>query len=359
MRVYLDHNATSPLKESARLAMLAAFELTGNASSIHAEGRSAHALLDQARERLARAVGVIAPMVVFTSGGSEANNLAIKGAPVERLIVSAIEHPSVLETARASTRQVDILPVDGQGMVDLEALERLLASGPKALVSVMLANNETGVIEPIREIVRVAHAQGALVHTDAVQALGKIPLNFGLFGTDLMSLSAHKLGGPAGAGALVVRDGLVLAPLVHGGGQELWRRAGTENLAAIAGFAAAIEEKRLEIKVLRDHLESGLEGAVVFGGKSERLPNTSCFATPGLSAETALMALDLAGFAVSSGSACSSGKVAKSHVLAAMGVAPDLANAAIRVSLGWTTTARDVDQFISAWSRIKVRRNAA
>jgi cysteine desulfurase len=359
MRVYLDHNATSPLKESARLAMLAAFELTGNASSIHAEGRSAHALLDEARERLARAIGVIAPMVVFSSGGTEANNLAIKGAPVERLIVSAIEHPSVMEAARASARQVDILPVDGEGMVDLEALERLLASGPKALVSVMLANNETGVIEPIREIARLAHAQGALVHTDAVQALGKIPLNFGLLGADLMSLSAHKLGGPAGAGALVTRDGLVLDPLVHGGGQELRRRAGTENLAAIAGFAAAIEEKRLEIKALRDHLEMGLEGAVVFGGKSERLPNTSCFGMPGLSAETALMALDLAGFAVSSGSACSSGKVAKSHVLAAMGVAPDLANAAIRVSLGWTTTARDIDQFISAWSRIKARRNAA
>ena len=359
MRVYLDHNATSPLKESARRAMLSAFELTGNASSIHAEGRQAHALLDEARDAVARAVGAIAPMVVFTSGGSEANNLALKGAPVERLIVSAIEHPSVLEAARNSGKEVHILPVDGEGLVDLGALERLLAAGPKALVSVMLANNETGVIEPIREVVRLAHAQGALVHSDAVQALGKIPVNFGLLGTDLVSLSAHKLGGPAGAGALVVRDGLALDPLIQGGGQELRRRAGTENLAAIAGFAAAAQEKRLEIKALRDHIEEGLEGAVVFGGKAERLPNTSCFAMPGLSAETALMALDLAGFAVSSGSACSSGKVAKSHVLSAMGVAPDLANAAIRVSLGWTTTARDIDQFISAWNRIKARRKAA
>jgi cysteine desulfurase len=359
MRVYLDHNATSPLKESARRAMLAAFELTGNASSIHAEGRKAHALLDEARDAVARAVGAIAPMVVFTSGGSEANNLALKGAPVERLIVSAIEHPSVLEAARGSGKEVDILPVDGEGVVDLEALERLLAGRPKALISVMLANNETGVIQPIREIAGLAHAQGALVHTDAVQALGKIPVNFSLLGADLVSFSAHKLGGPVGAGALVVRDGLALDPLMHGGGQELRRRAGTENLAAIAGFAAAIQEKRLEIKALRDHLESGIEGAVVFGGKSERLSNTSCFAMPGLSAETALMALDLAGFAVSSGSACSSGKVAKSHVLAAMGVAPDLANAAIRVSLGWTTTAHDIEQFISAWSRIKARRKAA
>jgi cysteine desulfurase len=359
MRVYLDHNATSPLKESARLAMLSALELTGNASSIHAEGRRAHALLDEARDDVARAVGAIAPMVVFTTGGSEANNLALKGAPVERVSVSAIEHPSVLEAAQGTGKEVDILPVDGEGLVDLEALERLLISGPKTLISVMLANNETGVIEPIAEIAGLAHAQGALVHTDAVQALGKIPVNFGLLGADLVSLSAHKLGGPMGAGALIIRDGLALDPLIHGGGQELRRRAGTENLAAIAGFAAAIDEKRLEIKALRDHLESGLEGAVVFGGKAERLPNTSCFAMRGMSAETALMALDLAGFAVSSGSACSSGKVAKSHVLAAMKVAPDLANAAIRVSLGWTTTAQDIDQFISAWSRIKARRNAA
>jgi cysteine desulfurase len=359
MRVYLDHNATSPLKESARQAMLSALELTGNASSVHAEGRQAHALLDDAREAVGRAVGAIAPMVVFTSGGSEANNLALKGAPAERLIISAIEHPSVLEAARNSGKEVDILPVDGEGVVDLKGLERLLAAGPKTLISVMLANNETGVIEPIGEIVGLAHARGAMVHTDAVQALGKIPVNFSLLGADLVSLSAHKLGGPAGTGALIVRDGLALDPLVHGGGQELRRRAGTENLAAIAGFAAAVQEKRLEIKALRDHLEEGLEGAVIFGAGAERLPNTSCFAMPGLSAETALMALDLAGFAVSSGSACSSGKVAKSHVLAAMRVAPDLATAAIRVSLGWTTTAQDIDQFISAWSRIKARRKAA
>lgn len=359
MRIYLDHNATSPLKESARQAMLSAFELGGNASAIHEEGRKAHAVLDNARESVARALGVIAPMVVFTSGGSEANNLALKGAPVERLIVSAVEHPSVLEAARSAGKTVDILPVDGEGRVDLAVLESLLKSGPKALVSVMLANNETGVIEPLRDVAALAHAHGALVHTDAVQALGKIPVNFGLLGVDLLTVSAHKLGGPLGAGALIVRDGLALTPLIHGGGQELRRRAGTENLAAIAGFAAAAQEKRLEIKALRDHLEERLEGAVIFGAGAERLPNTSCFALPGLSAETLLMALDLAGFAVSSGSACSSGKVAKSHVLAAMGVAPELAASALRVSLGWTTTAEHIDQFISAWSRIKARRKAA
>jgi cysteine desulfurase len=359
MRIYLDHNATSPLRESARQAMLSALALSGNASSIHAEGRMAHALLDEAREVVASTLGAIPPMVIFTSGGSEANNLALKGAPVERLIVSAIEHPSVLESARASGKPVDILPVDGEGVADLDRLERMLKAGPKALVSVMLANNETGVIEPVREIANLAHAHGALVHTDAVQGLGKIPVNFGLLGADLLSVTAHKLGGPLGAGALIARDGIVLDPIIHGGGQELRRRAGTENLAAIAGFAAALQEKRLEIKALRDHLESGLEGAVVFGARAQRLHHTSCFALPGLSAETALMALDLAGFAVSSGSACSSGKVAKSHVLAAMGVHPDLANTAIRVSLGWTTTPDDIEQFISAWSRIKSRRRAA
>lgn len=359
MRIYLDHNATSPLRDAARKAMLAALELTGNASSIHAEGRAARASLDASREALARALGVIAPMVVFTSGGSEANNLAVKGTPVARLIVSAVEHPSVIEAAKASGKPADILPVDGEGVVDLAALDRLLEAGPKALIAVMLANNETGVVQPLREISALARKHGALVHCDAVQAFGKIAVNFGLLGVDTLSVSAHKLGGPVGAGALIVRDGLALAALIQGGGQELRRRAGTENIAAIAGFAAAADEKRLEIRGLRDKLEASLEGAVVFGAAVERLSNTSCFALPGLSAETALMALDLAGIAVSSGSACSSGKVAKSHVLAAMGVAPDLAGNAIRVSLGWSTTAEDIDHFIAAWSRLAARRKAA
>lgn len=359
MRVYLDHNATSPLRESAKKAMLAALDLHGNASSIHAEGRRAHALIDDARHSLAGAMGALPALVVFTSGGSEANNMVLKGAPAERLIVSAIEHPSVLEAAKASGKSVEILPVNGDGVVELEALERMLASGPRALVSVMLANNETGVIEPVRDVVALAQKHGALVHTDAVQALGKIAVNFALLGADFLSVSAHKFGGPQGVGALFVRDGLALDPLIHGGGQELRRRAGTENIAAIAGFAAAIEEKRLEIRQLRDHLESSLEDAVIFGRTVERLPNTTCFAEPGIAAETALMALDLAGIAVSSGSACSSGKVAKSHVLQAMGVDPDLAGSALRVSLGWTTTPEHIEQFISAWARIRARRKAA
>jgi len=354
VRSYLDHNATSTLPE-AKQAMLAALDAGGNASSVHAEGRAARKLLDDARDQVARAVGVIAPMVVFTSGGSEANNLALKGAPVERLIVSAIEHPAVLEAAKASGKPVEVIPVDGNGVVDLAALEALL-KGPRALVSVMLANNETGVIQPVAEIARMA--QGHLVHTDAVQALGKVPVNFGLLGVDMMTLSAHKPGGPLGAGALIVRDGLALTPLIHGGGQELRRRAGTENIPAIAGFGAVAQMKLQNCKALRDRLEAALEGAVIFGREVERLPNTTCFAYPGMNAETLLMGFDLEGIAVSSGSACSSGKVAKSHVLSAMGAAPEISKAAIRVSLGWDTTENHIDHFIAAWRKIFERHKA-
>lgn len=354
MRSYLDHNATASLRPEARDAMVCAMDCTGNASSIHGEGRAARKLIDDAREQVARAVGVIAPMVVFTSGGSEANNMALKGASAERLIVSAVEHPSVLEAAKASGKTVETVPVDPNGIVDLAALERMM-NGPKALVSVMLANNETGVMQPLAEIVRLA--AGHLVHTDAVQALGKVPVNFGLLGVDMMTLSAHKLGGPVGAGALVIRDGLAVEPLIHGGGQELRRRAGTENLVALAGFGA-VAQARTNVQALRDRLEDTLEGAVIFGRGAERLPNTTCFAMPGMHAETLLMAFDLEGIAVSSGSACSSGKVATSHVLAAMGVAPEISRAALRVSLGWDTTNNHIDHFIAAWRKIVSRHKA-
>lgn len=337
--------------------MLQAMDAVGNASSVHAEGRAAHALLDAARDKVARALGVIAPMVVFTSGGSEANNLAIKGVAVERLILSHIEHPSVLEAAKASGRNVELIPVTEDGVIDLEAL-RFMLPGPRALVSVMLANNETGVVQPLREVVGLTREHGALVHADAVQAMGKVPVNFGLLGVDLLTVSAHKLGGPVGAGALVVRDGLALDPLIHGGGQELRRRAGTENLAAIAGFAAIAAESLQDIKSLRDRLEAALEDVTVFGANAPRLPNTTCFAYPGMNAETLLMGFDLDGIAVSSGSACSSGKVARSHVLGAMGFAPELSGAAIRVSLGWTTTPEDIDRFIAVWQRLLARHKA-
>jgi cysteine desulfurase len=357
VRAYLDHNATSPLRESVKQAMGAAMDVDGNASSVHREGRLARKLLDDSREAIARSIGVIAPMISFTSGGSEANNLAIKSAPVQRLLVSAIEHPAVIEAAKSARLPAEFIPVTPQGAVDLEALAKLL-EGPKALVSVMLANNETGVVQPIREIAALAQAHGALVHTDAVQALGKIPVNFGLLGVDMMTLAAHKVGGPTGIGALVVRDGLALEPLIHGGGQELRRRAGTENLVGIAGFAAVAQERLLEVKALRDDLESKLEGAVIFGQAAERLPNTTCFAMPGMSAETLLMNFDLEGVAVSSGSACSSGKVTRSHVLTAMGVAPELASAAIRISLGWSTVPEHIEHFIVVWRRLLARHQA-
>lgn len=356
MRTYLDHNATSPLRPAVRAAMLAAMQVHGNASSIHREGRQAHKLLDDARETIAGAIGSIAPSIIFTSGGSEANNLAILGAPVERLIVSALEHPSVLAAAQAAGKPVSLVPATPHGVVDLDSLAKLLP-GPKALVSIMLANNETGVIQPVREAVQLAQAHGALVHCDAVQGLGKMPVNFGLLGVDMLTLSAHKAGGPQGIGALVVRDGLALKPLIHGGGQELRRRAGTENTAAVAGFAALVSEKIIDIKYLRDRLESSLEAVTVFGEGASRLPNTTCFALAGASAEALLINLDLEGIAVSSGSACSSGKVASSHVLQAMGVSPDLARGALRISLGWNTTEEDIDRFIAAWRSIIARRN--
>ena len=364
MRAYLDHNATSPLRPEARDAMIAALDVCGNASSVHGEGRAARALIEKSREGIARALGTIAPTVVFTSGGSESCNMAVRGVEVDRIIVSAIEHPCVLEAAKATGKPVSLIPVDADGVIDLAALDALLAENKgRALVSVMLANNETGVIQPIRDVVALAGKHDAMVHCDAVQAFGKIPVNFGLLGVDMLSVSAHKLGGPQGVGALVVRDGLAVAPLIRGGGQELRRRAGTENVAAIAGFAAAVkaaaDETESPVKALRDQVESALEqgpGEVsMFGKAADRLPNTICFALPGLAADTALIAFDLDGVAVSSGSACSSGKVAASHVLQAMGVDEAEVRSAIRVSLGWSTTAQDINRFIESWQRIAGR----
>jgi len=337
--------------------MLEALEDGGNASSVHAEGRAARRHLDDAREAIARAVGALPGMVVFTSGGSEANNLALKGVKADRLLVSAIEHPSVFEAAMASGKTVEIIPVTPSGTIDLSALEAALPGSP-AMVSIMLANNETGVIQPVREVVALAGRHGARVHCDAVQALGKIPVNFGLLGADMLTVSAHKLGGPLGCGALVIRDGLSLSPLMHGGAQEFRRRAGTENVPAIAGFAAVLQENPHNIKALRDDLESALEGVVVIGKDAERLPNTTCFARPGMLAETLLIAFDLEGIAVSSGSACSSGKVAKSHVLIAMGLAPEITAGAIRISLGWNTTSEDIERFGAAWRRILSRQHS-
>jgi cysteine desulfurase len=353
MRTYLDHNATSPLRPEVKQAMLAAMDVHGNASSVHGEGRKAHKLMDDARETLAFNLGCLPQMITFTSGGTEANNMALRGVGVERILISAVEHDSVRAAAKASGKPVEIIPVDNYGRVDKLALEKMLV-GPKALVSVMVANNETGVVQHIHDIVQLTAKAGGLSHVDAVQAFGKRSVNFGLDGCDLMTIGAHKVGGPTGIGALIIRDGLVVEPLLNGGGQELRRRAGTENLIAIAGFAAAAQAPRLDTHDLIDTLEVALEDTIIFSDGVERLCNTTCFAMP-MKAETALMNFDLEGIAVSSGSACSSGKVARSHVLDAMGVAPEISATAIRVSMGWNTTVEDVNNFIAIWRKLNQR----
>jgi cysteine desulfurase len=369
-RVYLDGNATTPLRPVARDAMAAAWDLGGNPSSVHAEGRRARRLIEEARAEVAGAVGALARNVVFTSGGTEANVLALvpgphgaTGRPVARLLVSAIEHASVLAGGRFPAGDVTRINVTRAGLVDLNHLRELLGSGPPALVSIMAANNETGAVQPVREAAVIVHAAGGLLHVDAIQAFGKIQLNINEIGADLVSLSAHKLGGPKGAGALVLAEGLSgVEPLLRGGGQERGRRAGTENVAGIAGFGAAVsaamgtleaDAKRLES--LRNRLETGLRetpGVIVFADSVPRLPNTTLFTAPGMRAETAVIGFDLAGVAVSSGSACSSGKVQPSHVLEAMGFDPKLAQGAVRLSLGWSTAESDIDRGLEAWRKL-------
>ena len=367
-RTYLDWNASAPIYPEVIEAMVKALSQGGNASSVHCEGRNAHGAIEAAREQVAQLINAESRDIVFTSGGSEANNLALTGlaanGTVDRILISAVEHPSVMAFANLDGVQVSLVGVDANGVVELEALEACLskaaAANEKTLVSIMWANNETGVIQPIEDIVKLARAHQCLVHCDAVQALGKIPVDFAASGVDLMSLSAHKIGGPQGAGALVVRSSLVLAPVFKGGGQELGRRAGTENLGGIVGFGRAAEligneNHDAEIVRLRNRLESEIRklrsDVVIFGEDQKRLPNTSCVAVTGVTAEALLIMLDLSGVAVSSGSACSSGKVAPSHVLSAMGVKDTVAKTAIRISLGRTTTQQDIEIFLNAWSK--------
>jgi cysteine desulfurase len=369
-RAYFDWNATAPLRQEARAAMVSTLELTGNASSVHAEGRAARRLVEQAREQVAALAGAEAKNVTFTSGATEANMLALTPAIEiggrkelrDRLFISAIEHPSVRSGGRFPAEQVEELPVTGAGVLDLHALRSAIAGATRPLVSVMLANNETGVIQPIAEIAAIVHAGNGVLHVDAVQGPGRIDCRIGELGADLMSLSAHKLGGPQGAGALVSRGDVHIAePLIKGGGQERSLRAGTENVAAIAGFgaAAAIAAKQADaarMAGLRDRVEAGIKAAlpdaVIFGQNAPRLPNTTLFTVPGMKAETAIIAFDLNGIAVSSGSACSSGKVQASHVLAAMGVEPILAQGAVRVSLGWSTTEREIENLLNALTKV-------
>jgi cysteine desulfurase len=369
-RAYFDWNATAPLRSEACAAMVAALALTGNASSVHAEGRAARHVIEEAREKLAKLVGTEARNVTFTSGATEANMLALTPAIEiggrkslrDRLFVSAIEHPSVRSGGRFPAELVEELPVTRNGVIDLHALRSANARAERPLISVMLANNETGVIQPIRQIADIVHAANGVLHVDAVQGPGRIDCRIGELGADLMSLSAHKLGGPQGAGALISRSELRIAePLIKGGGQERSLRAGTENVAAIAGFGAAASvaaslADAVRMAGLRDRLEAGLKAAtpevVIFGENAPRLPNTTLFAVPGTKAETAIIAFDLNGIAVSSGSACSSGKVQASAVLAAMGVEPALAQGAVRVSLGWSTTELEIENLLCALTKV-------
>jgi cysteine desulfurase len=367
-RVYLDHNATTPMLPAAIEAMQAAMLLTGNPSSLHAEGRAARSVLEEARRALASAIGGKAENIVFTSGGTEsAASLLAPEWVVEgnrrgftRLVVSAAEHACLMSGGRFDPDQVAIAPVDGDGVIDLAALDQILARIEKPLLAIQHANNETGVIQPIDEIAAIARAHLALIVCDSVQSFGKMPVSFDALDVDALFVSAHKIGGPEGVGAIIYKDSRITpaSALIGGGGQQKGFRAGTENVAGIAGFGAAARAvpeaigKSAAIAALRDRFETELLAAhpeaVIFGHKAERLPNTSLFGLPDVPAETSLIAYDLAGFAVSSGSACSSGKVKASHVLLAMGVSRDLAACAIRLSIGNDTQWRDLERFLDA-----------
>ena len=372
-RSYFDWNATAPLRDEARAAVAAALAVPGNPSSVHAEGRAARRLVETAREEVAALVGARPGDVFFTSSGTEANMLALTPAievagdkrPRSKLLLSTVEHVSVRAGGRFASAGIEDVPVDAEGRLDPAALAAAIAKSPRPLVSLMLANNETGIIEPLTEAAAIVHAAGGLLHVDAVQAAGRIDCDIAALGADLLTLSAHKIGGPKGVGALVrASDDIHLPdPLIRGGGQERGLRAGTENVAGIAGFGAAAAVARRQraaeaahMLALREKLETGLRAiapeTVIFGAKAERLPNTTLFTVPGMKAETAVIGFDLEGVAVSSGAACSSGKVQPSHVLAAMGVLPPLTRGAVRASLGWSTTEADLESFLNAWRKL-------
>ncbi|MBF0187478.1 MAG: cysteine desulfurase [Magnetococcales bacterium] len=372
--IYLDHNATSPMRPEAAEACRHVLDgIHGNPSSVHGPGRSARAVLDSVRREIAGYVGLHDSQVIFTSGGTESNATALNGILSRydsgTLLVSQIEHPSVLEMAHLHSKQgvvVETIPVDGSGVIQPEKVEEMLqqANAPRA-VSVMHANNETGVLQPIAAITGVCRKMGVPLHVDAVQSLGKLDpeRERDAFAADLVSISAHKIGGPKGVGALLVDKALSLEPLIAGGGQERNRRSGTENLIGVAGFGAALrqsavtgDQERLQMQNQRDWLQSELESALpdllVFGSDVERLPNTLALALPGILGETLVMRMDLEGFAVGSGSACSSGKQKGSHVLQAMGVAAEISSGLLRISVGWNTTRQEVEQFRDRFIRI-------
>ena len=376
-RSYLDYNATAPLLPEVRDAVIDALAQTGNPSSVHEEGRAGRAAVEEARAKVAQLVGARPEDVIFTSGGTEANALALAAPAGEeswQCYLSAIEHPSVLSGGRFHRETTTLIPVTSDGVADLAVLamklEKHKPGGWRPLVSLMAANNETGALQPVSEAAGIVHEAGGILHSDAVQAVGRVPVDMTVLGTDMVTLSAHKIGGPKGVGALVLAEGVSVQPMIKGGGQESRRRAGTENVPGIVGFGVAAElaAKALAdvaaLAALRDQLEEGVcaiaSDAVILSASAPRLPNTSCIAVPGVKAETLVIGLDLAGIAVSAGSACSSGKVEASHVLQAMGMAPEIANGAVRVSLGFGTGNDDIQRYLSAFGGLieRLKRNA-
>lgn len=376
-RTYLDYNASAPARPEVLNVVAKVLAQHGNPSSVHSEGRQLRGRIEKAREQLAALVGADPRNVIFTSGGTEANTTAlapenVDGAKPDKVVcfMSGIEHPSVLAGGRFHEGNIRAVPVAENGAIDLVALESLISAHCESgnerpfMVSLMHANNETGALQPVAEVSRLVGEYGGILHCDAIQTAGKVPVDIGALGAHILSVSAHKIGGPQGVGALVLGNGMtnLAKPLLTGGGQEFRARSGTQNVAGIAGFGVAAEialrelDRMSEVAALRKRLEDGIKArvpdAIIFASDSERLPNTCCFATPGMKSETLVIALDLAGIAVSAGSSCSSGKVEKSHVLEAMGIDDELARGAIRVSLGWETTQDDIDTFIAAWSGI-------
>ncbi len=368
MSVYLDYNATAKVRPEAAAAVARALAAGGNPSSIHAAGRAARSVVEIARAEVARLVAARPESVTFVSGGTEADGLAIESAIAtgfERIVIGATEHEAVVESARESGAPVEVWPVDGDGVADLGWLADALQRAPRTLVCLMLANNETGVIQPVAEAAAVVRNADGWLHVDAVQAAGKIAIDFAALGADTMALSAHKLGGPQGVGALVAGPRATLSRRIHGGGQERGRRAGTENVPGIAGFGAAAAialadlANMAEQAAWRDEFAAAVSraGGVVAGEGAPRLPQTLSFATPGFASDVQVMGLDLAGVMVSAGAACSSGKVKPSRILEAMG-RPDLAPFVIRVSGGWDTTAADWARCGGAWAELLARHQA-
>jgi cysteine desulfurase len=375
-RVYLDYNATCVPRAAAKEAVAASMLAPANASSVHTEGRAARAVVEDARHQLGVLIGAEPDAIFFTSGATESNatslspelELAGKPARFDVLLLSGVEHPAVRAGGRFRQEQIEYVPVDGNGVISLDALKEALArhkkEGRRAFVSVMAANNETGVLQPLRAVADLVHEAGGVFHSDAVQVIGKIPFDLRESGADLVSITSHKLGGPQGIGAVVSahRD-TRLPAIMRGGGQERGRRQGTESVAAIAGFGAAATEagqtltpEGSRLGALRAKIENGIravaQDAVIFGERAARLPNTSCFAAPGVAAEVALIMLDLEGVALSAGSACSSGKAGTSDTLQSMGVASEIIKGAMRVSTGWNTTDADVTQFLNAFAKV-------